>query len=715
MAAWAAGSLSSAPSAGNEREEPVSRGSWQERGSRPAAAGADGAARAVVRLHAAALNHRDVFIRERQYPAVVDGSVLGADGAGVLVAAPPGTALAPGARVVINSSVGWDAAAAAPICLAMEASEKECEVKAHTLMRQYQDQFYDMTFTVHPAGIPGEARGKSSNVSWAAREMARRSSPSSRSREILTVMDADTAFAQDYFTAIAYHYAVAKPEDRRIMMFVPSTVFDRNSGDVPMVVRTADMVWSAGVIGNMHPDSPVKIPCSAYSLSLNLAIDAGFWDTDPTSIGEDMHMFLKCFYATEGRLITTPIFSPASQCDVQGDTWVKSLWDRYQQSKRHMWGSLDVGYIIRRALFALCAPGYDAPGGQLQEVPLIRSDQTRGSQDIQISVTKILHLFHRVFEANIIMGQVFMLVFITSLTLPVANSPSPFASSFWSLLSDQEVHPYVQLATGLGGYMRIFSALPSICMAIYYEKYYYWVSTERWIWSLREQVRPGSGQRVQPLGKRPQLSYTRSFVNLLDWAALPICGIYILAAPQIQAHIMQLFTDRLDYVVAAKPQVPKNHQDIAPMSAGLDSESLEAVTVDPASVPLVRLSFADAGQGASAASAAAAAAASSTARGLRPPRAGAPLSVAEEADGKSTISSRGDSGFYDFDDSNLPSSGPVSPSLFSPTMWRQHKPARSTLSSELSDGENDYDAESGIVPSASMDFALPPAASAAHH
>ncbi|KAL2919270.1 hypothetical protein HK105_200913 [Polyrhizophydium stewartii] len=81
---------------------------------RPAAAGADGAARAVVRLHAAALNHRDVFIRERQYPAVVDGSVLGADGAGVLVAAPPGTALAPGARVVINSSVGWDAAAAAP-------------------------------------------------------------------------------------------------------------------------------------------------------------------------------------------------------------------------------------------------------------------------------------------------------------------------------------------------------------------------------------------------------------------------------------------------------------------------------------------------------------------------------------------------------------------------------------------------------------------------
>ncbi|KAI8924891.1 hypothetical protein BC831DRAFT_287487 [Entophlyctis helioformis] len=69
----------------------------------------------LVRLHAAALNHRDVFIRERQYPGVSYDSILGADGAGVVVAvaapaadAPPQQALAPGDRVLINSSDGWD-------------------------------------------------------------------------------------------------------------------------------------------------------------------------------------------------------------------------------------------------------------------------------------------------------------------------------------------------------------------------------------------------------------------------------------------------------------------------------------------------------------------------------------------------------------------------------------------------------------------------------
>jgi hypothetical protein len=43
----------------------------------------------------------------------------------------------------------------------------------------------------------------------------------------MTVMDADTCFAADYFAACVFHYATASPEQRRIMMFAPTTVFDR--------------------------------------------------------------------------------------------------------------------------------------------------------------------------------------------------------------------------------------------------------------------------------------------------------------------------------------------------------------------------------------------------------------------------------------------------------------------------------------------------------
>jgi hypothetical protein len=45
--------------------------------------------------------------------------------------------------------------------------------------------------------------------------------------DILTVMDADTCFAQDYFSAISCHYACADKEDRPLMLFTPCTVFDR--------------------------------------------------------------------------------------------------------------------------------------------------------------------------------------------------------------------------------------------------------------------------------------------------------------------------------------------------------------------------------------------------------------------------------------------------------------------------------------------------------
>jgi hypothetical protein len=111
------------------------------------------------------------------------------------------------------------------VCLAMEETEAEAEEKANMLIADYSDKFYELRYTIHPAGRKDEIRGKSSNVAWAARQMARIGGR--HDNEIMTVMDADTCFAEDYFMACAYHFAVASPEQRRIMMFAPCTVFDR--------------------------------------------------------------------------------------------------------------------------------------------------------------------------------------------------------------------------------------------------------------------------------------------------------------------------------------------------------------------------------------------------------------------------------------------------------------------------------------------------------
>jgi hypothetical protein len=116
----------------------------------------------------------------------------------------------------------------------MEEAEKEAPQKAKDLISKYQDQFNDITYTLHPVGRPGEIRGKSSNVAWASREMVRQCG-GPRVEEIFTVMDADTCFAQDYFESLSYHYSVASSHERPLLFFCPTNVFDRY---VSLIVET---------------------------------------------------------------------------------------------------------------------------------------------------------------------------------------------------------------------------------------------------------------------------------------------------------------------------------------------------------------------------------------------------------------------------------------------------------------------------------------------
>jgi NADPH:quinone reductase-like Zn-dependent oxidoreductase len=66
------------------------------------------AGEAVVRLHAAALNHRDVWIKTGQYAGLRFPVVPGSDGAGTVVETGPGVDTAwAGAEVVINPAIDW--------------------------------------------------------------------------------------------------------------------------------------------------------------------------------------------------------------------------------------------------------------------------------------------------------------------------------------------------------------------------------------------------------------------------------------------------------------------------------------------------------------------------------------------------------------------------------------------------------------------------------
>lgn len=62
---------------------------------------------ARVRLHAAALNHRDVYITEGKYAKIVYPAILGSDGCGVVTESPDAPCLL-NKRVIIDPSMNWD-------------------------------------------------------------------------------------------------------------------------------------------------------------------------------------------------------------------------------------------------------------------------------------------------------------------------------------------------------------------------------------------------------------------------------------------------------------------------------------------------------------------------------------------------------------------------------------------------------------------------------
>lgn len=61
----------------------------------------------VVKIHAAALNHRDLFIRQALYGAIGFGVPLLADGCGTVVEVGSGSSSWKGKRVIINPGEGW--------------------------------------------------------------------------------------------------------------------------------------------------------------------------------------------------------------------------------------------------------------------------------------------------------------------------------------------------------------------------------------------------------------------------------------------------------------------------------------------------------------------------------------------------------------------------------------------------------------------------------
>ncbi|KAJ5775083.1 uncharacterized protein N7511_000094 [Penicillium nucicola] len=400
------------------------------------------------------------------------------------------------------------------IYLAMEQNENLAVEKASRLVSSFENSFLNIQSTFHPAGIQGEIAGKSSNVSFAARKIAeiyRESLQLESCKVMVTVMDADTHLSRDYFTEIRrLHYLHMTEADRSI--YCCPIIFDRNSHESPILVRCADLLWGFAGLSTMYPYTIIAIPTSVYSLPLSLVEKVGGWDSDPTAIGEDLHMLLKCYFETAGNLISRVVYIPASQCNVSSDAgigWrrtVDTCIARYRQALRHMWGSLDSGFAARRTFGYLSFT---------QRCLLLRP--------------RHFALLHLLWEAHFMPCHLTLLMFFSvfyTLWTPVAS-----------------LHPTLAWAFSFTNTLRTSGFLGmNVCLSLY--ERWHAVCLDSRMKDMREANLPDTGfsRRVW---YHPQC--------LCERVCFPLSGTMFGAVPTIHAVFSHFWTDRLVYRVSKKP------------------------------------------------------------------------------------------------------------------------------------------------------------------
>jgi cellulose synthase/poly-beta-1,6-N-acetylglucosamine synthase-like glycosyltransferase len=235
------------------------------------------------------------------------------------------------------------------IVLAMEASEDGSFEKAECLRDQWSPYFANFFFTVHPRGLPGEMQCKSANEAWAAR-WVKRTLVDERGYDIdcllVTTMDADTIWHPNHFYALTYLFAV---NPRRYVSFWQAPIrYHTNIWDINPLLRIVNAYSTAFELAYLAARWWIPMPMSSYSLSLKLLDASGYWDSDV--IADEWHMFIKAYFARDGKVQIERVFLPFSADATTGKTLWDAIRNRYQQSLRHAWGSKEVGYIIAKML-----------------------------------------------------------------------------------------------------------------------------------------------------------------------------------------------------------------------------------------------------------------------------------------------------------------------------------------------------------------------------
>lgn len=220
----------------------------------------------------------------------------------------------------------------------------EVKAGAEKLRATYRDKFLDVQVAYHPDGVPGEARVKGANASFAARTAAAWFTQHhiSFAHVVASCFDADTVVSPRYFSCLTYHFLTTP--DRLRASFQPIPVYHNNIWEAPGFARVLDIGSSFfQLIEATNPDTLVTF--SSHSMSFQALVEVDYWPVD--MISDDSAIFWRAYlhYASQYRVV--PMYTTLSMDVVVADGWWNTMRSLYKQKRRWAWGIENFPIVVR--------------------------------------------------------------------------------------------------------------------------------------------------------------------------------------------------------------------------------------------------------------------------------------------------------------------------------------------------------------------------------
>ena len=237
-----------------------------------------------------------------------------------------------------------------------ERTSRKIKKDVAEVQNKFQDQFLSFLVVNHPDGLPGEARVKGSNVTYAAKRAAKYFEEKKIPFEnvIVSCFDADTIVSPSYFSCLTYRF-MACP-NRNQASFQPIPVYHNNIWEAPGFARVLEMGSSFfQLIEATNTDKLVTF--SSHSMSFKALVDVGYWPVD--MISDDSAIFWKAYIHFDGDYRVIPMYTTLSMDVVSARSWWKAILNVYKQKRRWAWGVENFPIVMRAFLKAEKISVYD--------------------------------------------------------------------------------------------------------------------------------------------------------------------------------------------------------------------------------------------------------------------------------------------------------------------------------------------------------------------